>query len=145
MAKPLNPTIVLLVYGFLLWLTTFLVSWVLKDALGVPGKPDVVSNGYLLFESLIPVALAALTLWYLYLHFKGVPSGFAKAGLIAGVVWLVMNILLDQLLFAWGPMQMSFGRYMCDIGFTYLLIPVITTGAGYLMDRAASRFPQPGR
>jgi hypothetical protein len=117
----------IVVYGFLLWLTTFFVSMViypLKD-ISVP-----------LFDSLIPVALAALTLGFLYLYFKGVPSGYAKAGLIAGVVWLIMNILLDQLLFSWGPMQMTFTDYMYDIGLTYLLVPVITTGAGYLIDRA---------
>lgn len=89
-----------------------------------------------LFDSLMPVALSALTLWFLYLYFKGVPSGYAKAGLIAGVVWLIINIVLDQFLFSRGPMQMTFTDYMYGIGLTYLLIPVITTGAGYLMDTA---------
>jgi hypothetical protein len=117
----------ILAYGFLLWLTTFLVSMViypLKD-ISVP-----------LFDSLIPVALSALTLLFLYLYFKGVPSGYAKAGLVAGIVWIILNIMLDQLLFSWGPMQMTLTDYLYDIGLTYLLIPVITTGAGYLMDKA---------
>jgi hypothetical protein len=120
-----------LAYGFLLWLTTFLVSVVIK-----PLKDTSVP----LFDSLMPVALSALTLWFLYLYFKGLPSGYGKAGMIAGVLWLAMNILLDQLLFTWGPMQMTFTDYMYDIGLTYLLIPVITTGTGYLMDVA--RKPQ---
>jgi hypothetical protein len=127
MARLFNPRIMIFIYGFLLWLTTFLVSVViypLKDT-SVP-----------LFDSLMPVALAALTLWFLYLYFKGVPSGYTKAGLVAGIVWLIMNILPDQFLFSWGPMQMTFTDYLYDIGLTYLLIPVITTGSGYLMDRA---------
>lgn len=126
-ARHFNPRVKILVYGFLLWLTTFLISLViypLKD-ISVP-----------LFDSLMPVALSALTLWFLYLYFKGITSGYAKTGLIAGVVWLIMNVLLDQLLFSRGPMQMTFINYLYDIGFTYLLIPVITAGAGYLMDRA---------
>jgi hypothetical protein len=127
MAHIFNSRLMILVYGFLLWLTTFLVSVVIN-----PLKDTSVP----LFDSLMPVALSALTLWFLYLYFKGVPSGYAKAGQIAGVVWLIMNILLDQLLFSWGPMQMTFTDYIYDIGLTYLLIPVITTGAGYLMDKA---------
>jgi hypothetical protein len=127
MARLFNPRVIVFIYGFLLWLITFFVSVViypLKD-ISVP-----------LFDSLMPVALSALTLWFLYLYFKGVPSGYAKAGLVAGIVWIILNILLDQLLFSRGPMQMTFADYMYDIGLTYLLIPVITTGAGYLMDRA---------
>jgi hypothetical protein len=137
MAKLFNSPAMMLVYGFLLWLTTFLVSWILKDVTGTNVETlDVTNINVLLFESLIPGALAALTLWFLYLYFKGVPGDFAKAGLVAGIVWLAMNVLLDQLLFSWGPMQMSFDRYMYDIGLTYLMIPVITAGAGFLMDRA---------
>jgi len=127
MAKLVSSTLMMLVYGFLLWLTTFLISVVIN-----PLKDTSVP----LFDSLMPVALALLTLWFLYLYFKGVPRDFAKAGLVAGIVWLVMNVLLDQLLFARGPMQMSFADYVYDIGLTYLMIPVITTGAGYLMDRS---------
>ena len=127
LAKLFNSPVMMLVYGFLLWLTTFLVSVALGPVKDYSGQ---------LFDSLMPVAIALLTVWFLYLYFKGVPPGFARAGLVAGVVWLVLNILLDQLLFAWGPMRMSFADYMYDIGFTYFMIPPITAGAGYLMDWA---------
>jgi hypothetical protein len=129
----------MLVYGFLLWLVTFVFSVAihpLKDT----------SNTAPLFESLMAVALSLFTLWFLYLYFKGVSGDFAKAGLVAGIVWLVISILLDQLLFTWGPMQMSFVDYMYDIGLTYLMVPVITTCVGYLMDRvAAGKLPLSGR
>lgn len=130
MAKLFSSPVKIVLFGFLLWLVTFIVSVALypvKDV-SVP-----------LFDSLMPVALSALTLLFLYLHFKGTASGFAKAGFVAGVVWLIMNILLDQLLFSWGPMQMSFVNYLYDIGLTYLMIPVITTGAGFLTDFARAR------
>jgi len=35
-------------------------------------------------------------------------------------------------MFTRGPMPMSFINYLKDIGFTYLLIPVITVGFGYV-------------
>jgi hypothetical protein len=74
MARISNARLMVLVYGFLLWPTTFLVSVVIN-----PLKDTSVP----LFDSLMPVALSAPTLWFLYLYFKGVPTGYAKAGLIA--------------------------------------------------------------
>lgn len=126
MPRTLSSPVLMIVYGFLLWLITFLVSWAIYPLKG---------ESQLLFDSLMPVAIAALTMFFLYLYFKGVPSGFFTGGLIAGIAWLVMNLLLDQLLFSWGPMQMSFIDYMYDIGFTYLMIPFITGGAGLMLDR----------
>ena len=102
---------------------------------GIRGDRYLKDTSVPLFDSLIPVALSALTLWFLYLYFKGVPSGYTKAGLMAGVVWLIMNIMLDHSCSSRGPMQMTFTDYMYDIGLTYLLIPVITTGTGYMMDK----------
>lgn len=32
------------------------------------------------------------------------------------------------------PMQMSLQAYMMDIGFTYLIIPLLTVGMGYIAD-----------
>ncbi len=32
-------------------------------------------------------------------------------------------------------MQMSLGDYMMDIGITYLIIPVVTIGMGFLLER----------
>jgi len=37
-------------------------------------------------------------------------------------------------MFMEGPMKMSIADYMMDIGFTYLMIPVITVGIGYIQD-----------
>lgn len=46
-----------------------------------------------------------------------------------------MNI--DLFMFMWGPMQMSFWDYMKDIGFTYLIYPVVTIGFGFVLDKKA--------
>jgi len=44
-----------------------------------------------------------------------------------------MSLLLDWPLFSYGPMAMSFGAYMGDIGLTYLIFPMITVTLGYLL------------
>jgi len=49
---------------------------------------------------------------------------------------MAMNLVLDLPLFAAGPMKMTPEQYMADIGATYVMIPVITTGAVYLMRRS---------
>jgi hypothetical protein len=47
---------------------------------------------------------------------------------------LMLSIIIDLLLFSPpSPMQMSFINYMMDIGITYLIIPVITVGFGYII------------
>jgi hypothetical protein len=45
----------------------------------------------------------------------------------------LISIVIDLFMFMWGPMKMSIGDYMADIGLTYLIIPAITVGAGFLL------------
>jgi len=50
-------------------------------------------------------------------------------GLALGVVWLLVSVTIDApLMLLGGPMQMTFGQYMADIGLSYLSIPVVTLG-----------------
>jgi hypothetical protein len=58
---------------------------------------------------------------------------------LAGVIWLGINLILDLLLFMEGPMKMPFVDYIVDIGLTYLLIPIITAGFGYLLEEQAGQ------
>ena len=38
-----------------------------------------------------------------------------------------------------GPMLMTVGEYLADIGATYVMIPVITIGLGQVLERSARR------
>ena len=49
-----------------------------------------------------------------------------------GILWFAISVAIDLLMFSWGPMKMSLVDYSKDIGFTYLAIPIITAGFGYL-------------
>lgn len=51
---------------------------------------------------------------------------------------MLINIAIDLCLFSWGPMKMNFGDYIQDIGFTYLIIPIITFGIGYQLENKLS-------
>ena len=44
-----------------------------------------------------------------------------------------ISIGFDLLMFMWAPIKMSFGDYIADIGLTYLIYPIVTTGFGFLL------------
>ena len=80
----------------------------------------------------MPVVLAASTVLLAQRYFRIVSSGFVKEGILLGFMWLMINIAIDvPLMLSPSPMQMSLGEYLADIGLTYLLIPIITTGMGF--------------
>ncbi len=86
-----------------------------------------------LFDSLMGVALAGSTVLLGCAYLRRSPAGNVVAlGARLGLTWMVANWLLDGLMFSTGPMKMSLGRYFADIGIAYLMIPVITTGLGFV-------------
>ena len=77
----------------------------------------------------VTVTATAVILGLVYLRrFDG--AG-AREGLVLGLIWFVMCVLIDApLMLFGGPMKMSFGAYMADIGLTYAAIPIVTWGLG---------------
>jgi hypothetical protein len=68
------------------------------------------------------------------LYFKKGENHSVYDGIIAGVIWFFISVLIDLLLFLpSSPMQMSFIDYMTDIGLTYLIIFIIPLGVVILM------------
>lgn len=87
-----------------------------------------------LFESIMPVTLAACIVGFAVKHFRAIEKDFLREGIIVGALWLVISLLLDFPMFSWGPMKMSAFDYIADIGITYLIIPVIVIGFGYILE-----------
>ena len=56
-------------------------------------------------------------------------------GVRLGAVWLAISLFIDLLHFMEGPMKMPLADYLKDIGLAYLIIPIITIGFGYLLER----------
>lgn len=88
-----------------------------------------------LFESIMPVAVGIAVVIFTILYFKKVESNFVKEGVLLGIVFFCVSFIIDLSMFMWGPMKMSFGEYLSDIGVTYLLMPVITIGFGYFLQK----------
>jgi hypothetical protein len=112
--------------SFLAWLCVFLLS-VLLSPLKKSADP--------LFETIMPLILATICIFAVFLWFKKADGHFIREGILLGSFLFAVNILFDLLLFLWGPMQMTFAAYMNDIGFTYLIYPIITVGFSVFLNQ----------
>ncbi|MCI0448895.1 MAG: hypothetical protein L0Y79_03795 [Chlorobi bacterium] len=108
-------------YGFLILAIPFIVA-IFIFPLRENERP--------LFESIMPVAVALAVVICTLPYNKKIESNFLKEDIYFGLWSLLICIVIDLLMFMWGPMKMAFIDYMKDIGVTYLMIPVITYGIG---------------
>ncbi len=115
-----------ILYGFLLWLIPFVVSipiFPLKEA----QSP--------VFETIMPIVLTICVVFFSLLYFRKMNSGYLSESIKLGIIWFVISIIIDLPMFMWGPMKMSVINYMMDIGFTYLIYPIVTIGVGYSLEK----------
>ncbi len=62
-------------------------------------------------------------------YFKKVSNGYLKEGIIVGVIWFGISILLDLLVLI--PMSgMSISDYFTQIGLRYLAMPAMSIAVG---------------
>ena len=115
-----------LLYGFLIWVIPFVVP-ILIFPLRASERP--------LFESIMPVVVTGSTVLFSVLYFARIGSSFLREGILLGIVWFTISVVIDLVMFMQGPMQMTLLDYVKDIGLTYLMIPTITIGFGYLAGR----------
>ncbi len=74
----------------------------------------------------VTVSLAAVWLGLAYLKKLSAVTG--RDGMLVGILWLSMCVLIDLPLVSAGPMEMGLREYLGDIGLTYVIIPVVTVG-----------------
>jgi hypothetical protein len=123
-----------LILGVLVWFVPFLVAFLIFP-LRESSRP--------LFESIMPVALAAIVAVLAGWYFGRDTQASLREGLLLGVLWLGISVVIDApLMLLGGPMQMTIGEYLGDIGVTYLMIPVITSGMAAALARASKVAPR---
>lgn len=116
-------------FGFLAWLVPFVVSvslFPLKRA----GDP--------LFDTAKGVVVVRCAVILVSLYFQNLRGGWMREGIVLGMLWMLISLVLDGLMFSHGPMLMPVGAYLKDIGLAYLILPVISTGAGWMLQTPAS-------
>ena len=107
--------------GLLVWLLPFVVAFAafaLKE------------SWRSLFESIMALTVATVVVLLALAYFRRVPQPTAKEGLLLGLLWLAISVLIDLPLMLGPPINYSPQEYVADIGVTYLMMPVITAGIG---------------
>jgi len=114
--------------GFLSWLIPFIISFLFYK----PGGELLVP--YATFKSIITVVGALSGCYLLYRYFKYVDNNFIRNGVIVGLTWFMINLILDAIILI-PIMKTTFTNYFMTIGISYFSIPVISTTMGFLLDR----------
>jgi hypothetical protein len=123
-----NKSLRLILLGFIIWLVPFIASFGFYDRTGNLN----VSYGF--FKCVMIVVSSITGMYVLSYHLNLVRSNYFKEGCIAGITWLIMNLLLDIVILI--PMAgISFKEYLANIGFGYLQIPVICISVGMILQR----------
>ncbi len=126
----MNKNLKIVLFGFLVWLIPFAVSFFIY-----PLKTPM----YSFFESIMSVLIAVAAIILSYLYFKDIKTNFVMEGILTGIVWFIIAIIIDLLMFMpASPMHMNFTDYMMTVGIKYLIIPVVTVGTGYVAQNKAN-------
>ena len=127
-----------LLLGLVVWLVPFVVAFCIF-ALKASWRS--------LFESIMPVTLAAVVVGCALFYFREVPAQPAvritapslREGFLLGLIWWAISLAIDLPLMLSPPISMPLREYAADIGLTYLMIPIITLGVAQAARAASSR------
>ena len=117
-----------ILFGFLSWLIPFAVSFLFYK----PGGELIVP--YNTFKSTIMVVGTLSGCYLLLRYFKLVDTDFIRNGVIVGLSWFAINIILDAVILI-PIMKTTFADYFMSIGLSYIAIPTISIAMGYLLER----------
>lgn len=112
-----------LTYAFFAWLIPFVASFFFFTSDGE------LTIDVLFFKSIMVVIGSVSASLLLISYFKKIDSDFFKEGVVVGIVWFGLNILLDLLILL--PMSgMPINDYFSQIGLQYLAIPAMSLAVG---------------
>ncbi|MDP2218045.1 MAG: hypothetical protein Q8J68_12250 [Methanolobus sp.] len=106
------------------WLIPFLASFLFYT------REGELTIDIFLFKSIMIVVGSITAAFLLVSYFRNIGADYLREGVILGLTWFGINILLDLLVLI--PMSgMSLADYFAQIGLRYVVIPVmcITIGA----------------
>jgi len=127
----LGKTHMLLLFGFLMWLLPFLASFFFYDPAAARMTID---NDF--FKSIMVVFSAFVGVLLLVKYFDCIKKDYTKEGLVAGVVWAVMNWVLDFVVLV-PMMHVDTPAYFMSIGIRYLMVPIVAVGMGMAIENSA--------
>lgn len=116
--------------GLLMWLVPFVVAFIV-----FPFR----ESWRALFESVMAVTVCATAVGLGLFYLRKLESIEVRDGLLVGLLWWVMSVLIDLPMFFGGPIEITVADYFADIGLTYVAIPAVTTGLAVAARSGARR------
>jgi uncharacterized membrane protein YpjA len=112
-------------YGFIVWVVPYV------SAIPLLG---LMESDQIFFKTLMIVIGGLVGAICAALYFIKVEKDYLKEGVWLGVVWLLVNWLLDFV--ALLPLsKMPYLQYFKEIGLRYLVMPAMTIPLGYVLSR----------
>lgn len=119
----MNKNVRNVLYGFLAWLVPFVSSFFFFSVEGG------LTIDVFLFKSIMIVVGSITAAILLVSYFKNVTTAYIKEGILVGLTWFGINILLDIMVLV--PMSgMLISDYFAQIGIRYLAMPVMSIAVG---------------
>ena len=119
----MNKYLKIVLFGFLAWFIPFLASLLFYTANG-----KLTIDAFLFQNIMFAVGSVTAGLLLIY-YFKNIRTNYFKEGIVLGLSWFVINIILDFLVLI--PMSgMSIADYFTRIGISYTVIPVMCITVG---------------
>ncbi len=122
-----NKIFKIIIFGLIVWLIPTLVTLLISYL-----------NELYLFDVISAIAIAVTVIVFAYLYFKDIQSHFIKEGVIIGIVWLLISLILDIILIFLGITKLSLNEYAIYVAPLYIIIPAITIGFGLYKDLMGS-------
>jgi hypothetical protein len=116
----------LTLFGVITWIIPFVAAFAFYDSAGK------LTTSYDLFKTSMIVISSLVASYFIYLYFKHVADNFVKEGIVSGLVWLSINLVLDLIILVpFARMEMK--DYVTAIGLRYLQIPIFTFMTGHVL------------
>lgn len=110
-------------YGFIAWLVPFISAFFFYTR---DGKLNI---DIFLFKTIMIIVGFITGAILLVSYFKKVNENYLKEGILVGIIWFSVSILLDLLVLI--PMSgMSISNYFTQIGLRYLAMPAMSIAIG---------------
>ena len=123
----------LVLFGIATWLVPFVASIFFFD----PTTHKLII-GQSFFQSIMVVIGSLVAAFLLVKYFKGVHADYVRQGIKVGVVWLLINWILDFAILV-PMMRIDLPTYFTQIGLSYLVAPVMAISMAVAIENARKK------
>lgn len=115
-------------FGIIAWLVPFVSS------IGFYKRDGTLGVDIFLFKTIMILIGTATAAILLIRYFKGMKENQLREGIVLGISWFAISIVLDFLILL--PLSsLDPISYMYQIGLRYLAMPMMTITVGYLLEK----------